>query len=165
MNIDELEKKELRQYLDFLFWHYRVVDSFWYIFLEEEYGTDVANHFNEKVWRRVAGIAAKDIIKRFGIAQKGLDGFVKALDYFPWKIIVDYEISWQDDAVIISVPHCVTQESRLKRNLPEYHCKDMHYGEFEGFAKLIDPSIKVECVHAPLDPHPPERFCQWKFTV
>lgn len=165
MNIDELERKELRNYLDFLFWHYRVVDSFWYISVEEDYGTDVANKINERVWRRAAGLAAKDILKRYEIVEKGLDGFVKAQNYFPWKIIVDYEITRDDDAVIISVPHCVTQESRLKRNLPEYQCKEMHLAEFEAFAHIIDPNIKVECVHAPLDPHPPERFCQWKFTV
>jgi hypothetical protein len=165
MDLDSMDREGLRTYVDFLIRELRLVDAFWYIFLEEEYDSKRADHFNERVWHRIASISAKDIMQRFGIAEKGLVGFVKALKYFPWTIIVGYEIEQKPDEVIITVPECPTQTARLVRKLGEYECKEMHRGEFINFAKAIDPGIMVDCIHAPPDPHPPERMCKWRFTM
>jgi hypothetical protein len=165
MLLDEMDREELRKYLDFFLRHYRVMDAFWYIYLEEAYGSDTANHINAKVWTRMGGLSARDIAKKFNITEKGLDGFLKAFAYYPWTVIVDYHIEQTPQEVIMSVSECPQQMARLKRNLGEYDCKEMHRGEFVTFAREIDPSIKVECIHAPLDPHPVERFCQWRFTT
>jgi hypothetical protein len=161
----DMEAAALRKYIQFLLWHYRVMDSFWYIYLSEMFDEATADRLNEKVWGKIPALAARDLLQRFDIRERGLSGFVQALHYWPWHILVGYQIQQKAEEVLITVPSCPTQEARLKRGLKEYHCKEMHRAEFDSFAKEIDPRIQTECVFAPPDPHPPDMVCKWRFFL
>lgn len=168
MNIAPLQamsRADLDQYLEFFLHHYRVVDAFWFLCTAETCGQDTAEKINERVWQRAAGLAAKDLLARFPIKERGLEGFWKLYALFPWSMLIAYDIRWEPGALVLSVAHCPPQEARLKRGLGEYDCKAMHAAEFRSVADVVDPRICVECVHAPPDSHPSDRFCQWRFTL
>ncbi len=156
------DQKTLQELISSLLWQYRLVDAFWFINVENQFDLTTAEDLNAKVWGKVGQLAAKDIKKRFDIQETGLKGFVKAISYYPWKMMESFQVEDQGEEIIIWSSQCPAQVGRLKHGLGEYSCKEMHYQEFVHFAQVIDPKIRVQCIFAPPDPHPKDMFCKWK---
>jgi hypothetical protein len=162
---ETMDAAELRSYLAFLLWHYRVMDSFWFLYVAEDHGQPVAEHLNERVWARVSGLAARDLITRFAVTEQGLEGFVKVLRLYPWTLLIGYQIEESPHEVVLTVPCCATQEARRRRGLEEYICAEMHRQEFLGIAAQVDPRIQVDCEFAPPEERPAGLDCRWRFRL
>jgi hypothetical protein len=162
---DTMDAAELRSYLAFLLWHYRAVDGFWFIYMTEDYSLAEAERLNERVWARVSGLAARDLVKRYAITDKGLQGFLKVLRLYPWTLLLEYQIEESPEEIVLSVPCCATQQARRDKGLPEYECQEMHRREFLGIAAQVDPRIDVRCDFAPPGERPEGLECRWRFTV
>ncbi len=163
--LEDMEVSELREYVRFLLWHYRVMDGFWFMSVEKEHGHESAELLVKAVWGKISGMAATDLLRRFSIEEKGIKGLVKCLHLFPWTLLVGFHITVNgDDEAFVSVPECPAQVARVKLGLPEFHCREMHQADFESFARAVDPRIKVECLFSPPD-HPPDLFCKWRFSL
>jgi hypothetical protein len=79
---ENMDAKQLRRYLEFLLWHYRVVDAFWFIYVGERFDQSTAEKINEQVWSKVGGIAAKDLVSRFDIRERDYKVSSRLYDFF-----------------------------------------------------------------------------------
>jgi hypothetical protein len=162
--MEEIRDEERKEYIDFLLRQYRLVDALWFLAVEDKFGLEAAVELNEKIWEEMGSRSAKEIKKRFKIQEKGLKGFLKAIKYFPWCIILGYEFEERDGKLLLRVRNCLPQIARIKSGRGEFPCKKMHFMEFSAFCREIDDKISVKCVFAPPDNHPSDCFCLWEFT-
>jgi len=160
-----MDAAELRRYVDFLLYHYRVVDAFWSLRVTDHFDQATAEALNEEVWEQAGRLGARAIVQRLGVREQGLRGFVAAQRLYPWCPLLGYQFQESADEVILRVPSCAVQQARLQRGMGEYSCKQMHRREFTSFAGQIDSRIRVECRFAPPDPDPPDCFCEWRFWL
>ncbi len=165
MKFSEMGDKEAREYLDFLLRQYRLADAYWFLAVEDTFGTDAAVKLNEDIWGRMGGLAAREIKERFPLEEEGVARVLEALSYFPWTLIVNYEMEETADGARIRVPYCPPQAARVREGRGEFPCKSMHLSEFTNFTKEIDERVEVRCLMAPPDPHPEDLWCEWELTL
>lgn len=101
---EQMEAPQLREYLRHLLWHYRVLDGYWFLCVENKYDRGAAEDLDAAVWSKIAGMQAKDVLNRFNITEKGLKGLSRALEFCPWTMIVGYKIRNHGDYLSLLVP-------------------------------------------------------------
>jgi hypothetical protein len=162
----ELDHENLIKYAEFLLRHYRLVDAYWFLKVEDNFGLEVASKLNEEIWAKFGEISAKDIINYMGIEKGDLKSVLEALKYFPWTIIANWKImEYSSNRAVILADKCPPQEARLKSGRQIFPCKAMQQKFFENFAKTFNSRIKVKCHNAPPDPKPQDYWCKWEFIL
>lgn len=154
---------------DFVFMHLRnmwAVDGFYYLFIEEKFGTETATEIDRKVWEVMGKIEARRIKKLFNIKGKDIPSLMKALSYSGWALdLEDKEIVVEKNRGIIRNTKCRVQNTRLSKGLSEFGCKPVRFGFLKSFAKEFNPEIVVKCNVCPPDKHPDDLWCEWEFVL
>lgn len=165
--LSNLSRNELEEYIEDLAKNWLAHDGLWFQAVERHYGMEKAIELDKEAWERFTVIEANRIKKRFGIpGHGGLEGLKKALQYRLYANINLQEIVDVDDhSFIFRMKECRVQTARKRKGLPDFPCKAVGIVEYTNFARTIDPRIVTEVIACPPDPHPPEFWCAWKFTL
>jgi hypothetical protein len=144
-----------------------VNDGVWFQAVENRFGMNYAKCANDTAWTRFSPYEATRIKKMLGLSDRpGLEGLKAALGH---RLYAAINVQSIEDVVersfIFRMNECRVQNARKRRGLDDYPCKSGGLVEYTTFAETIDPRIKTECIGCPPDPHPPEWFCAWRFTL
>ena len=164
--IEKIPKDKLA---DFVFMHLRdmwAVDGFYYLFIEEEYGTEVATEIDRRVWEVMGKIEARKIKKLFDITGNSISDVLKALSYSGWSMdLEDKKIEEKEGVGIVRNVKCRVQNTRKTKGLSEFGCKPVRWGFLKSFAKEFNSDIEVECNVCPPDEHTDDLWCEWIFKL
>ncbi|MBI4288868.1 MAG: hypothetical protein HY671_10620 [Chloroflexi bacterium] len=141
------------------------LDGLWFRGAEREYGMEAALRHDLEVWRKFAPIEAHRLQEYLDFQETGVAGVVRALNFETVSMsFPPFEVEESEAGrLLVSYPHCLPQEARVKQGVGEFHCKEVGVTSWEGFVTVLDPTVKIRCHFAPLDPHPAGCWCRWEF--
>ncbi|UCG37641.1 MAG: hypothetical protein JSV64_07230 [Candidatus Bathyarchaeota archaeon] len=142
------------------------VDGLYFLGIEAKFGTEAATEIDADCWRIMGKIEARGIREALGIKKNDVEALIQALSGTSWalyQIEKEYEVSPQQG--IYRVVKCRTQETRLRKGLREFPCKQVRLGYLQSFAREFNPDIEVVCRVCPPDIRPEGKWCEWVFTI
>jgi hypothetical protein len=165
--IMDLSKEELIELLADASKNWLAHDGLWFRTVEDKFGLEAALELDKKAWEKFTVIEAKRIIKRLKLAPDGgIPALKHALKFRLYAHInVQEVIDIDKNKIVFRMSRCRVQEARMRQGLPDFPCKSVGIVEYSGFARTIDPRIKTKCIVCPPDPHPPDVFCAWEFSL
>ena len=161
-----LSKEKL---LDLLFLHIRNlwrVDGLYFLGIEKEFGTDAATRIDVECWKSMGKIEAGNLREVLDVKQNDIASFMYLLRNTSWALDQgNKEIEVTKTKGVLRVTDCRTQETRIRKGLGEFPCRQVRHGYLESFAKEFNSDIKVVCRVCPPMKHPKNVWCEWDFSV
>lgn len=140
------------------------VDGLYFLAIEEKFGAEKAIEIDEKCWRTMGAIEAREIKKFLGKEHFAVADVMKALQLTGWSLDQrDKEIQVDDGKGIFRVVRCRTQLTRIRKGLSEFGCRPVRHGYLKAFASELNPEINVICRMCPPDRHTEDSWCEWEF--
>ena len=143
------------------------LDGLWFVTLEEKYGFETALEVDTEVWSRLCLIQAKRVKEFFAIDEDNpLQTVMSIMELDPLlKVFQPKMVELTDNRVVFRFLDCPPQKARLRDGRPELPCRKLSMVIYQAYADVVDPRIKLKCIHCPPDPHPPEYWCEWQFEL
>ncbi len=165
--IEALTADELRGWLGDAALNWLAHDGLWFQAVEEAYGLQAAIALDKKAWEAFTVIEAKRIMKRLGLEPGGgIPALIRALGFRLYAHINVQEVSEATDRrCVFRMKSCRVQEARRRRGLDDFPCREVGLVEYAGFARTVDPRLETRCLTCPPDPHPPDFWCSWEFSL
>ncbi|NOR15549.1 MAG: hypothetical protein GQ544_07585 [Candidatus Aminicenantes bacterium] len=166
-DIKDLNKEELLALLQDAAKNWLAHDGLWFQAVEKEFGMEAALKMDKRAWEKFTVIEAQRIMKFLGLKPGGgIPALAQALKFRLYAHINVQEIlEISESRCVFRMSNCRVQESRKRKGLPDFPCKSVGLVEYSGFARTIDPRLRTLCLACPPDPHPPEFWCAWEFSL
>jgi len=154
---------------DFVFLHLRdlwAVDGLYFLGIEERFGTEAATEIDRKVWEVMGKIEARRLKKFLGLEGGDIPTMMKALRHSGWALdLEDKEVEVEDSRAVIRNINCRVQNTRIRKGLGVFPCKNVRWGFLKSFAREFNSDIVVNCIVCPPDEHPDDLWCEWEFVL
>jgi hypothetical protein len=139
----------------------------WFQAVERAFGLDAAVSLDRQAWEQFAPIEARRILERLGRGPGGgIPLLVDALSLRLYAFINRQEVvEATETRCVFRMNTCRVQETRKRKGLPDFHCKEVGLVDYDAFACTLDPRIRTRCIACPPDPHPESFWCAWEFTL
>jgi len=170
MTNDELlaqfSKEKLIELIKIYSKHWLAMDGVWFQAVERHYGMDKAMELDIEIWQKFTVLEAKRIKLLLSLPEHaGLEGLERALRYRLYANINDYEIYYDEGALVFRTLECRVQNARERKEMPYHPCARVAVYEYGMFAETIDSRIKTECLTCYPDVRDATCCCSWRFSI
>ena len=163
--LQKLSKQDLLSLVEICRRNWRATDGFWFMAVEERWGTEQAIEIDEMVWGELGKRAAYRLHKAFKLEKK-IRGLVKALKFDPGYLYFEYSVEQSsENKAILQVTSCLAQKRRLEIGKGVFDCRGVEMAYLTNFARFFDPRIKVYCEFCPPERYFPDLWCEWHFHL
>ncbi len=164
--LSALTKEQLLDLIEVYAKNWLALDGVWFQSIEDKLGMDEAMEHDACAWERFTAIEARRIKQFLNLPEyAGLAGLRDALRLRFYANINASEIILDDTSLLYKMKECRVQKARRRKQMSYHPCKPVGIIEYSGFAKVIDPRIKCECLSCYPDIEDQSCSCSWLFTI
>ena len=146
----------------------RAVDGFWYLFIKEKWGNEVALEYDIAVWEKAMLFELKVISEILNIRGNSVMTVLKYLQCNPWWALTDYKINvLGENHAIITEYTCPTLFAleREGRGREEMQCNQVCPKIQQVRANYFNPRIKFNLIKSPPRESKDVICCQWELKL